>query len=95
MLWGPYQDFRQLVRDDPQCSPANPMFGDRRAARRRPVDGEHAAAGVCRTAARVPPSGAPRLGEHTEAVLTEILGLPSAEYARLHDAGVVAGPSHP
>jgi hypothetical protein len=25
-------------------------------------------------------------------VLTEILGLPSVEYARLHDAGVVAGP---
>jgi 2-methylfumaryl-CoA isomerase len=43
-------------------------------------------------AGRVPPAGAPRLGEHTEAVLTEILGLPSAEFARLHDAGIVAGP---
>jgi 2-methylfumaryl-CoA isomerase len=91
VLWGPYQDFGQLVRDDPRCSPANPMFGTVDQAgvgplmvNAQPLD--FAATG------RVPPAAAPRLGEHTEAVLTEILGLPSAEYARLHDAGVVAGP---
>ena len=27
MLWGPYQDFGQLVREDPRCSTVNPMFG--------------------------------------------------------------------
>ena len=27
VLWGPYQDFGQLVRDDPRCSTVNPMFG--------------------------------------------------------------------
>jgi 2-methylfumaryl-CoA isomerase len=91
VLWGPYQDFRQLVRDDPQCSPANPMFGaveqegvGRLMVNTLPLD--------FATTARRPPTAAPRLGEHTEAVLTEILGLPSAEFARLHDAGIVAGP---
>ena len=27
VLWGPYQDFGQLVREDPRCSTVNPMFG--------------------------------------------------------------------
>jgi 2-methylfumaryl-CoA isomerase len=26
VLWGPYQDFEQLVNQDPRCSIANPMF---------------------------------------------------------------------
>jgi 2-methylfumaryl-CoA isomerase len=91
ILWGPYQDFGQLVRDDPQCSPANPIFADveqagvgRLMVNTQPLGFSEAG--------RVPPAGAPRLGEHTEAVLTEILGLPSAEFARLHDAGIVTGP---
>ena len=32
---------------------------------------------------------APRLGEHTEQVLRELLGMPADEYARLRDAGVL------
>jgi 2-methylfumaryl-CoA isomerase len=39
----------------------------------------------------VPPLRAPRLGEHTDAILAE-LGLSPAEVGRLHDIGVVAGP---
>ena len=31
---------------------------------------------------------APRLGEHTEHVLTSLLGMDRAEYERLRDAGV-------
>jgi 2-methylfumaryl-CoA isomerase len=34
---------------------------------------------------------APRLGEHTEEVLTQVLGLPGHAVARLRDAGLVAG----
>src|SRR5205823_6038146 len=26
VLWGPFQDFVELVRNDPRCSPANPLF---------------------------------------------------------------------
>jgi 2-methylfumaryl-CoA isomerase len=35
---------------------------------------------------------APRLGEHTDQILLDILGLSEAEVGRLHDARVVAGP---
>jgi len=40
--------------------------------------------------ARRPVRPAPRLGQHTDEVLAEVLGLPSAEIGRLHDQGVVA-----
>lgn len=43
------------------------------------VDGEYGAGAV-----------APRLGEHTDEVLGEVLGLSSAELGRLHDARIVA-----
>jgi formyl-CoA transferase len=35
------------------------------------------------------PAGAPRLGEHTDAVLADLLGLDAPTIARLHDEGVV------
>jgi len=37
----------------------------------------------------VAPSGAPRLGEHTDEILREIVGLDADEIARLHQEGVV------
>jgi len=39
---------------------------------------------------RSPPVAAPRLGQHTDEVLAERLGLSSAEIGRLHDQGLVA-----
>ena len=42
---------------------------------------------------RVPVAPAPLLGEHTEQVLAEVLGLGAAEIARLHDDGTVSGPA--
>ena len=42
---------------------------------------------------RLPPTRAPVLGEHTDQVLAELLGLSDTEIGRLHDAGVVAGPT--
>ena len=41
---------------------------------------------------REPPRRAPVLGEHTDEILAEIVGLGGAEIGRLHDAGIVAGP---
>ena len=88
VLWGPYQDFGQLVHDDPRCSPANPMFGEidqpgagRILANATPLDFSEDG--------RVPPTRGPRLGEHTEQVLTELLGLSAAQYASLQDDGVI------
>jgi 2-methylfumaryl-CoA isomerase len=41
---------------------------------------------------REPPRTAPVLGQHTDEILTGILGLPDHEIARLHDQKVVGGP---
>jgi 2-methylfumaryl-CoA isomerase len=41
---------------------------------------------------RVPPKPAPELGQHTDEILSEVLGLPSTEIGRLHDRKIIAGP---
>jgi 2-methylfumaryl-CoA isomerase len=92
VLWGPFQDFVGLVRDDPRCSPANRLFADidQPGIGRYPMPGLPLDFGA---APREPTPRAPCLGEHTNAVLSEVLGLPGGEIARLHDAGIVAGPN--
>jgi 2-methylfumaryl-CoA isomerase len=91
VLWGPFQDFVELVRDDPRCSPANPLFTDveQPGIGRFPMPGLPLDFGA---APREPTAPAPVLGQHTDEVLGDVLGLPSAEIARLHDTGIVAGP---
>ena len=91
VLWGPFQDFVELVRDDPRCSPANPLFADIA----QPGIGRYPMPGLpmdFSALPREPTLPAPRLGEHTDAVLSEVLGLPAGEIARLHDSGIIAGP---
>ncbi len=41
---------------------------------------------------RLPPKRSPMLGEHTDEVLAELLGLTDAEIGRLYTDGVVGGP---
>jgi 2-methylfumaryl-CoA isomerase len=91
VLWGPFQDFVELVREDPRCSPANPLFAEveQPGIGRYPMPGLPLDFGA---APREPTRPAPRLGEHTDRVLSEVLGLPDGEIARLHDAGIAAGP---
>jgi 2-methylfumaryl-CoA isomerase len=91
VLWGHFQDFSQLVQDDPRCSEANPLF----AAVDQPGIGRYLVPGLpldFAAAPRLPPSPAPILGEHTDIVLSEVLGLSSTEIRRLHDERIVAGP---
>jgi 2-methylfumaryl-CoA isomerase len=92
--WGPYQTFRQLAEEDPRCSTDNPMF----------QDVEHPGAGTYLMPAspldfssvpRLPVRRAPLLGEHTEEILAEVLGLASHEIGQLHDRGVVASAAVP
>jgi 2-methylfumaryl-CoA isomerase len=90
--WGPYQTFGQLVTEDARCSAQNPMF----AEVHQPDIGRYLMPGspldfseVARQSVR----RAPKLGEHTEEVLVERLGLSSNEIGRLYDDGVVAGQS--
>lgn len=87
--WGPYQTFRQLVEEDPRASTANPLFHEVE----QPGVGTYLAPASpldFSACARVPVAPAPRLGEHTEQILAELLGLSAREIGRLHDDGVVA-----
>lgn len=90
VCWSRYQSLAELVANDPECSPANPMF----ATLEQPGVGPVLAPGIPLdfqgAGGRMPPRPAPRLGEHTEQVLAELLGLGSAEFGRLHDRGIVA-----
>ena len=90
--WGPYQTFEQLVEEDPRCSTANPMFEElehpgvgRYLAPASPID----PAGV----GRLPVRRAPVLGEHSEEILADVLGLAPHEIGDLFDRRIVAGPS--
>jgi len=92
VCWGPYQTFMELVNDDPRCSTANPMFEEVE----QPGIGTYLMPGSplsFAAAPREPVRRAPLLGEHTDEVLGELLGLTDAEIGRLHRDGVVAGPA--
>ena len=91
VCWGPYQTFMELVDLDPRCSSANPLFEEVE----QPGIGTYLMAGSpleLSAFERLPVRPAPELGQHTEEVLAEVLGLDGVEIARLHDDGVVAGP---
>jgi 2-methylfumaryl-CoA isomerase len=93
VTWGPYRTVRQAIDEDADLSTANPMFNTINP----PGIGEHLAAGSplhFGRAARLPAVSAPRLGEHTDQILLELLGLSSAQVGALHDDGIVAGPTH-
>jgi len=87
VCWGPYQPLERAAAD-PRLMAGNPLFTDldHPSGQRYPAPGF---AATLPQDARRPARAAPRLGEHTDEVLAEVLGLPAAEIARLHDAGVV------
>jgi 2-methylfumaryl-CoA isomerase len=90
VCWGPYQSFQQLVAEDRRCSTDNPMF----EVVDHPELGEFLMNGSALGFSqldRVPVARAPLLGEHTDEILDELLGLGEAEIGRLHDRGIVAG----
>ncbi len=73
VCWGPYQSFAQLLREDPRCSEANPVF----ARVDHPGIGPHLTPGSplrLADAERVPPAACPILGQDTEAVLAGLKG---------------------
>lgn len=90
VCWGPYYTFREAVDEDPRCSTANPMFEELD----QPGIGSYRMPGsplAFSALERLSPTRAPLLGEHTDQILGESLGLSEAEIGRLHDQGVVAG----
>jgi 2-methylfumaryl-CoA isomerase len=89
-LWAPYQTFRELAHDK-EAVLGNPMFTvlDQPGIGRYPVATTPLQFGAFE---REPPRPAPMLGQHTDEILSSILGLPAHEIARLHDQKVVGGP---
>jgi len=91
LTWAPFRSFAEAVRDDPDLSTDNPMMAqiDQPGVGPLTVPGHpvnyHALP-------RQTPAPAPRLGQHTEAILADILGLGPGQIGALMDAGVVAGP---
>ena len=89
VCYGPYQTFRQMVEQDEDCSTANPLF----ALLDQPDVGEYLVPGSPINFTRsgnLPPLKAPTLGQHTDQILAEDLGLPDHEIGRLHDSQIVA-----
>jgi 2-methylfumaryl-CoA isomerase len=89
VCWGPYQTLQEAIADE-RLVAGNPVFSTigNPSGHSYPVPG---AAATLPSMERQPPVRAPRLGEHTDQVLVEVLGLGSGEIGKLHDAGVVAG----
>ncbi|HEV2530379.1 CoA transferase [Phenylobacterium sp.] len=91
VTWGAYQPLEAALKD-PRLYKDNPLF----QAIQHPSGLTYAAPGAMGTIPqdeRRPVAPAPKLGQHTDEVLSEVLQMSQAEIARLHDAGVVAGAS--
>jgi 2-methylfumaryl-CoA isomerase len=92
VCFGPYQTVRELLEHDEEASVANPLFSRQHqpgiGTYRMPSSplyfGSHAHADA---------RPAPRLGEHTDELLTAVLGLSEGAIGALHDAGIIAGPN--
>jgi 2-methylfumaryl-CoA isomerase len=88
VTWSVFRTFKQVVEEDPDCSP--PMFSmvEQPGIGSYPVPGspfEFSAFG------RLPPKRASVLGEHTDEILSEILGLSDTAISKLHEDKIVAG----
>ncbi|HEY2482917.1 MAG TPA: CoA transferase [Caulobacteraceae bacterium] len=89
MCWSRYQNLKEAVDQNPDFSAANPLLAeiDHPSGRRYLAPG---AAATISSEPRQPPAPAPRLGQHTDEVLSRVLGLSDGEIARLHGEGLVA-----
>jgi 2-methylfumaryl-CoA isomerase len=88
--WAEYRTIREVVEKDPDCSTQNPMF----ELLDHPGIGTLLTPGsplVFDSQPRHPASRAPSIGEHTDEILSDVLGLGEREIGQLHDARVVAG----
>lgn len=86
VLVSPYRTFDQLVHSD--LVRANPLFNEVD----QPGVGPHLAAGspLIMGERHCPAVPAPRVGEHTDEILSDLLGIEAERLGALHDAGVIA-----
>lgn len=88
VCWGLYQSIEQMIRSSLQGPDANPLF----ATVDQPDVGPYLTPGQPMEFADESPAEigpAPRLGQHTEEVLTELVGLSASELGKLHDQGLI------
>ncbi|MEJ8847771.1 CoA transferase [Variovorax rhizosphaerae] len=92
VCWSPYMTLSRALREDPRLSLASSMFSElaHPSGHRYPAPG---AAATLSGIEREPGVRAPHLGEHTDAVLADVLALSPSRIGELHDAGLVAGPA--
>jgi len=91
VCWNKYDTVKGMVETNPDCSLENPMFSQIN----QPGIGSYMAAGApwdFSAFERMPAKPAPKLGEQTDEVLADVVGLSAAEIGKLHDKGIVAGP---
>ena len=88
--WGKYQSIQEVVEKDIDCSEDNPLFQmvDQPGIGKYLMP-DHPLRFTSMEQEAVRP--APRLGEHTEEILADTLGLSSGEIAKLFDQKIVAG----
>lgn len=88
VTWSQYRTLYEALHE-PRPFAANPIFNEvaHAGGTSYPTPG----AALCLSdRERAPAASAPHIGEHTDEVLTSLLGLTSGEIARLHDRGLVA-----
>lgn len=91
VTWSVFRTFKQAVQEDPDLSRQHPMF----SRVEQPGIGDYLVPGSpfeFGEFERSTPVRAPVLGEHTDEILSGILGLGDHEISKLHEAKVVAGP---
>jgi 2-methylfumaryl-CoA isomerase len=91
VTWSVFRTFKQAIQEDPDCSTWHPMFD----LVEQPGIGEYLMPGTpfeFGQFERSAPVPAPTLGEHTDEILSDLLGLSDVEITKLHADKVVAGP---
>jgi 2-methylfumaryl-CoA isomerase len=91
LTWSIFRSFAEAVHADPDLTEENPMITriDQPGIGPLPVAGLPVGFGAH---PRETPRPAPRLGQHSEEILADILGLSPAGIGALMDKGIVAGP---
>ena len=90
VCWSPYRTLASALEREARFSLDRPLFTvlEHPSGVRYPAPG---AAATIPESVRHPASRAPRLGEHTDEVLGEVLLMSPVEIAALHDEGIVRG----
>jgi 2-methylfumaryl-CoA isomerase len=89
VLWSTYQTLGAALAQDPHLSVDSPLFSmlDHPSGLRYPAPG---AAATFHASERAEAVRAPRLGEHTDEVLAQVLSMSPARIGELHDAKLIA-----